>query len=1859
MQNHVGLRCRWVRSLSAALLACAIAAPARAELQFQPPDLIVEPIPRDIKIEDFTVSVPPGSEFLMPDDDVSVDFELVTSVPFTVFGKPSFDARVTINRSSQPDEDAFELGAVTVMASEVRFRGVWEFVWVKKQFSLPLNTPEFRAWAAQQFPSNDQWFVRIDVDTANTVHEGLGADGVFANVEDVAILERPRPLSGDLHFGPTTAVLNHVNAVDGGPCGIDRIQLISGTTATWTPSANGQWLDVDFPVITLCTVPQLDGNAWDLAAAPGQTTQSMITTGYMGTNLAAVLFRLTDLGAVVAGMISLLPDGHSVHVPTVDPFDSTRIMPRPAGRAVVPYDNVGPSPTHDFGNLTATSNGGYFLQANDLPFSIGVVSMTLTQFNLTGEYGLIHYVYDVPWSKLDRRALHRTGPHTNDRRFDTPKPMAGQTSFDFAITANGLAMHGDFEGGSGRSHFPRMWHRWTEFGVEVEDGSLVDQQTLGGDGRYHFSMLTDCGDCTDAESASRPFELGAKNREGLGMDGAMLAVVESDQEVAWGPGSTDGGSKKPVFHRTGDAGKLGVVGIPGFRALGTEGVDGPGVPTYLLGMRRAVDDGDAYLPSTHYLLTHSQSRRGNYFGPGLTMGPWRYRWGIEKQPEIGLGTNLTGSITRIGFGGPPNADWRNVIANVGTKYIVRRGGVTGAFNTLVAPQPQVYGYDMSFRRFAFRMAANVLDDFSWIDGQVTIPGRGDFEIGFSSLELECTGHIGSGHVDAEDCEADPPINCDQAYGAWRAPMEITGMEFIAQPPSAVCAAGDRELRVDSTVDVYALTDRIGLAANWSPTGNPSSARISGKTKNELDKPSGDRGFKVQIAENVQLSYPGGNTTKGWFTLDGLVPVPFWNALDTTIRVENHDLGTAQHRQTIVVPKGNTIGNWSNDTNEELIFEMADSASAEARAKYTWGSTSFGVDLPVRYDAGRHLDDEKPQFIGKMDPVFDIKIMTAQAGVNYVNPDKTQFSFGASADIERLALADVDLHLDLNDPQSVARADQFISQVAGSEITPVANVVGAIRGAFSTVLEISGAGLDDFIEKGIREGFEPFMVGVLNPLADKLNQIHTIPTQAASLVFDELRGGVDTALQPLTDHLDAVAVAIYVDVPERIEAASQFVLDGNPVPPNLKDAMLEDVDRLDGLLTSIGIVKAQFETVSDGIANARDTLDGLESQANTLASQADTALAQAINLLNGNFPVFSCDNLSLDPSQIDNLVLKRIAQVRKVVNDVTHFLKNLQLVQFVSAIASIAGIDLSAIESAQRDIRDLAVDIAGRVNGAVDQMKTALNCGGGGPFAPIADKATAFLTDIRTQVNQVPGIVSTVNTALQPPLNFLELLIAESMNWMGTLEQAVGSIKQELEGLIDEELGEYPNLTANEIRQAMDDFMSEIQPDLKWYYPAGGDPEHSFVSEVADRLREPIDNFIGIVASVTADLLSNVISKMSFPTPEQVREYLVNLIMNSPVVEQIDQLFHQNFVFVLEDLTDLSSHMFDQVNNLLQDLIEQIEDVLNEALSAANSVVKEMPMVSANMDGYAIVAGNELERMHIDAEWTMSGGSDDNTSSYNAALDVTSWSANGKDVACDPGDSSSNLDAVVSTRNLPIDVGGAEIMIKKLFVGFTLRGVNLAPIGVFGGIDTEGELDFKAFQLYDIGFQAGVGKFETYVGAKAGAVFEDIQMQAAFLVGRTCNIDVLASIDPQVAEFIELPEGVFAGGYVRGGASIPVWSNGCFLTIGVGADAGAWVLIGQQGLKIGGLVGGSAWGKALCIASLRGGILVMGDVYDGKFSFRGEGYGVAGLGFDCDPSTWTSISRSRKDSWCGTGDASFAAEYKNGWNVGGLHTSAIH
>ena len=1713
---------------------------------------------------------------------------------------------------------------------------------------------------------------RVEVDPNNLI-----AEGSETNNQGVVGDETYRPLTGSLRFGPVTTTISTLGGlIAESPFLTDscsfynfstgtiytRYRLSGGNYGIWAPALS--WSLAPLSLDGLCTdfAVSADGTGYDVMVTRGNV--QAVTGGTVGSGLEVQLSAiLSATGASGDRLLLALPSGVTWH-----PNRPGGTPERRGSRELV-LTKVSIASTGPQDGLTASvpATQGW-VTAEGWSFSLAVTDLTLDKTGgVSGKYGQVrHHGYALPYATDDPRHPANSGPVSNDGRWalaSTSQPNTG-----FLLDANGIEVPRiEFEPGKYRAHYPKVVVR-----ADTRDAVLArfmggynpDYQPLNTGVAFSatFDMDPRCAGCVDG-GATVAYALTSKNA-GFAGDGSLFGLVSGIPDPAWG--SWDATNGRHIFERQGDAGKTGVFYLPGHVALGTEKGAGDAID-YLLGVRRPDTSGSDLRPGILYPLGDRQERDGNYFPAGLTVGPERYQGGVGL-PVPGIGVDLAGTVTRIGFGGPTAPDYQDIVANAATRYVVRPGGITGVFNTDTPPSTvKAYGYTLALHRFAFRQVANRIDESSWIDGSISIPGKGDFGVVFSSLGLDCTGGLSSGAVEREACDGSDnngngivDENCGERLAAWNLTFEPVSLAFVPESAtSGMCTVPNRVLQVGKVVHVRALDKPLGILARWSPVGEPSGTRVRGDTDHVLDRPTTtdpdkQRGFGVALDENFELKVPPtAASTGGWLETPADIAVPFWDNLAVDLRLANRDMATPE--QTIVRGRGMRLT--ANDdayTNAQLMpkMEKPDAAGSPAdafQATYTWGRTGFSLGLPIYYEADRLARGEPPRFLGRKKSV-DLMVLQLGGGIQYLDPRATRVNFGASAEFEKLKALSVDLSVDLRDPESVVRVDDFLCNPGGVCSRPVGALVSQVQGVLGRMNDFAGSGLADMLHDAVHQGLEDAMNGISpDPFAavsDTLARVQALPGQIETELTASMLSLVDRAVNPLTSELDGIATDLYRNLPAVYIGASASPADIAAV----EEVVNRIVTALDDVSTVIGGIETAARDTRDRMANLQNRY---ASGANNYIGQTEAAIDTLYNALNSASDLASCDINR-------NAVLGPIEQVRVRLSDVRNVLDSVDLGPLVTELVRIGGIDREAANAANRVIRQLTEE----TKPAIDEVLTRLQgvctdavVGAGIPG--ILDDAKTFVQSVRDAVTGARAALASVNAYVNTAGGWLDGMVARLTDVRRQIDNTAAGLRR----LADLRL----TFTAEADMQAYLDSLANDLIGMPWYDSVTG---RSFVPALAASVRQPVDSAVASLSVEVRTRLEAVISVIPQPTAEELRLAVIGLVMNSPVMETVDDFVYEATADITQQINDLVLQLFDQVNYMLSSVLQQIEEEINGVLQAATSEVNNaIPIKGAELDGYAVIAGDDLERLHVASVWTLKGDSEDSTSEFRAALDVVSWNANGKAQACGGGgaDLSSRLDARITATALPISVGPSDATIRKAYLGFILDGGGVAlplPQGVFGGIELDGTIYFEAIKLYDIAFAAGVTPIvssaaENYLGATAAASMESIQMEAAFLVGRTCNSEVLESLDPEAAEFITLPGGLFNGVYARGSASVPILEYGCTLRVTVGADVGSWVLIGPP-LTIGGLVGGSASGKVACLAALRGQVTAYGEKSGDRYRFRGDGFGVGGLGIGCEPETWTSIPRSREDDWCGTGDAYFSITFDNGsWIINGMDVSAIY
>ncbi len=1874
-------------------------------------DLIAESLQVDI----YRGATPAGADlgYLANSDDISatVTMEVSWECVILIFStcteaKPDFTARLEVQATNGSFSRTIIIdnNIAFTGAQDVQYRG-GKVETNNKVITIPSlqNIPGFNSIMAEARHYGDTLVWRLVVDTANVVPE-------TSSLNNSITVTGPRlwPLSGSLAYGtfPTTGI-TEVNSVAENPfcdtgsgSGASRVNVLVNANAYWQPEGAGGWSVGRIERTNMCATFALEGEALALTTIINGFFEEKVSVvdnilgdlGGLDVSLTGIEISLVN-GITISTVRVTLPDGMSVH--DVD-TDEGGPVTRGSDRLVMASPTI--TNDHDLSTIQA-SDAGRYLHAETLPFSLRYSALDISSAGLSGKYDAMHYAYDRAYIATDPRHFSNQGPVSNDTLFKAPRiPLPSEENF--VITATGLqvAVAGFDAPNLSYTHFPYTASIHLDaLTVGITDSRLDLNNPAFNASSYTLSSSANCGGCKSGKVSTTGYLLTPLTALYLAGDGSVSMQVDVPLSPKWGPVDNNDAN---IFQRIGDDKNDGVLYLPGFIASGTgESLDAR-VTDSLMGSRQLSIFKSTLLPTTHFSLTSLQSRRGNYFMPGLNMGPELYSAGVSKQPVEGLGQTLAGSSTLVGIGGLPSPVYREFSSSPGTKYVLRGGGVTGAFNTDDVTEANIYGYNIGFTDFSFRLVNNKLDPYSWIDGQIAIPGKGRFDVVFESLALECSGDVGGGVIAFTDgpggasCVNNPAPICNTVFSAWNMSADLISLQFVQDPPIvSACEPQTRVLQIGNTLDVRSLDRKLGMLSKWSSSGNPYDVSITGATDHVLDRPKGavpaseNQGFNVALNSGVALRTPTVNgqvdasISDGWLDLQADISLPFWESLDVDVRIANSASDKTEQEQTVILPVGgNLFGSTTADdakTNAELGDRMQQATSSNFKASYKWGNTDFGFDLPVYYANGRatgaEANRQKPIFLGR--PLSSsLVIMDVNSGINFISPAKTKLSFGASADFSRIPqLGDVaSLHIDFNDPDSVEKVDDFlcsfpISCAASLDTRPVGRIFYRLNQQFDLLNSIVGSGLHDFMEQGVRSALSvPAFDSLLDNVSSSLGKVHAIPDRLGSVVSAGVADIADEMTAGLSTELDTFMIEIYFDLPALIIDA-QIAGPGNVSVStvsqlNLLNDKLDDViDAIDTAKSAATEVASRVTQVKTGITSVLDSVDGSE------VAVAINALDSVITELDSVGNLTSC-NFNVNDPDAGNKLLGQIVRVHQRISDMQSQLVALNIAPFSSVVADIASIDSEAIRTAGQEVLNTVEDL----DVVFAQVKAGIEAicdlpafsGSNNEMAALVDNAKTLLINVRTQIvlitNAVDAIRQDLITGTDSTMTVLENEIGLTVTKLSAAVSALETLRNTVNSAVGGVTGEldWQALSVAEAQAVLDQIISnELGVSYSWYYAAGLEAEHTMVKAFADSVRNAVDAAIADAVQIAHTNLDNIIDVVPQPGADELRELLLAEIMNSAAVESIDVAINLQLSRVRNPLTGLMTEASDQINYVLKELVLSLENAVNDALEDASASIPDLPMASGRIDGYGLIAGNELERIHLGAEWSMSGGNDEASTRYNAAFDLINVTANSQGAGCGVGKIPGTLSAIISSQQLPITIGGSDTIIRELELGFTLDTTsNYRPVGIFGGISIDGEFKLEAITLYDLAFVSGVGNSEAYIGAAGSAIFDALQFNTAFLLGKTCDGTVLYSLDPEA--LVGDLNGIFAGAYVRGSASVPIYNNGCALTVNVGADIATWVLVSEP-VTYGGLVGGSASGRVACVAALKGKVLVGAEKSGDQFRFFGEGFGVAGLGFDCDPGTWTTVGRSRKDDWCGTGDAQFGAEYNDGWNLSTPKASAIH
>jgi hypothetical protein len=309
------------------------------------------------------------------------------------------------------------------------------------------------------------------------------------------------------------------------------------------------------------------------------------------------------------------------------------------------------------------------------------------------------------------------------------------------------------------------------------------------------------------------------------------------------------------------------------------------------------------------------------------------------------------------------------------------------------------------------------------------------------------------------------------------------------------------------------------------------------------------------------------------------------------------------------------------------------------------------------------------------------------------------------------------------------------------------------------------------------------------------------------------------------------------------------------------------------------------------------------------------------------------------------------------------------------------------------------------------------------------------------------------------------------------------------------------------------------------------------------------------------------------------------------------------VYDLEtDINTTIDSVFASVNRSLRELTREylppIDSTWNGFADNLNAVVR-----GAGLSGYAHISDDALRKLRMDLKLELQMNDPMTFSGYFEICEMTSEG----DESCTPNGGPWK-EATLGANGVPINMLGAKDAKLDAFAKFTFDEFGTLN-GVGGGIDmAEGELSFSGLKVETLGAVFMMGANENYFGGKAAVRWDSASGYGGMFFGRSCKLDPLKAIDPNVARHVGAAP--FAGIYGYGEAHIPIFSLGCLFNVSVGAGMGAFYF--DEGPIAGGIITVAGSGKALCLAKVSGratltsGIKGNGIFFEGEGRFEGKG-----------------------------------------------------
>ena len=556
-----------------------------------------------------------------------------------------------------------------------------------------------------------------------------------------------------------------------------------------------------------------------------------------------------------------------------------------------------------------------------------------------------------------------------------------------------------------------------------------------------------------------------------------------------------------------------------------------------------------------------------------------------------------------------------------------------------------------------------------------------------------------------------------------------------------------------------------------------------------------------------------------------------------------------------------------------------------------------------------------------------------------------------------------------------------------------------------------------------------------------------------------------------------------------------------------------------------------------------------------------------------------------------------------------------------------------------------------------QLQTDWNTLGPDQFLyNVRRESTNFLMGLGTTANSISNALLTVADGASSVNNLLGQLNTYLKNVTNAINAITGTVREgtngidlggPVNGLLHKELGNFPivsGLVTNLVGSFAGDFINAVVGPALSNVLAQAAPTLDQIVTVLNQTRDtimeaqktlgPLGDFskelsdtlhsanaeIGQVTVQVSTSVEGFFNHLDYAVDDPFQHYSAAEVKQYIRQQIEDQFFASAAVANLQSvmrqrLYDLDATMKQQVDTVFQQFNGMMRDLISQSLAeldnSINGLLGEVSDVigAGKIDGHAVIVGDSLKLLRLDGDFKFKVPDDMEVKAF---LEIKELDSGGT-----PGcQSSTGSTTEVTLGAVDMDLGflGSDLK-ATIITKFTFDSGVAFPVNLAGSLSLKGEIDFEAFQLYDLKAAMAFGKYENYLALAGGVKFDGWDFSGAIFFGRTCTLDPIKLIDPDVASVLGDPP--FTGAYCYAQGWIPVSEAilgipaSCVFEISAGVGAGAFYF--AEGPTYGGKMFLGVQGEFLCIVSLEADITMIGVKHGDDMAFKGHGHFEASIG----------------------------------------------